>query len=193
MQLLFGFLGLFNLVLFWPGFFLLHATGIETFHAPPLNVLVALTVNGFFGSVISDFLWARSVLLTSPLIATMGLSLTIPLAMGVDVVLHGHVFSALYLLGSGSVISGFVLVNYRYSATLDTELEEQGSQRQQQEGDQQQRRRNGTRRDSQSQLLADQVEEEEEMEQMLGSKEQERTEQDSRTNGRGEELTLDEL
>lgn len=36
---------------------------------------------------------------TSPLVATLGMSLTIPLAMLADVVLHGRRYSALYILG----------------------------------------------------------------------------------------------
>lgn len=35
MPLFFGFVGLFNLVFLWPGFFVLHFTGVETFEIPP--------------------------------------------------------------------------------------------------------------------------------------------------------------
>lgn len=35
MPLFFGFVGLFNLFLLWPGFILLHFSGIETFSLPP--------------------------------------------------------------------------------------------------------------------------------------------------------------
>jgi solute carrier family 35 protein F5 len=38
MQLIFGFLGLFNILLFWPCFFIFDITGIETFVAPPWKV-----------------------------------------------------------------------------------------------------------------------------------------------------------
>lgn len=34
MQLFFGLVGLFNLVLLWPGFVVLHVTGIERFEMP---------------------------------------------------------------------------------------------------------------------------------------------------------------
>jgi len=62
------------------------------------------------GTFLSQLLWARSVLLTSPLVATCGLSLTIPVAMVADLVLRGQAFGAVYLAGSICVVGGFVLV-----------------------------------------------------------------------------------
>lgn len=59
------------------------------------------------------------MLLTTPLIATLALSLTIPLAMLVDFAVKGESFSAAYLLGSLMVLSGFLLVNLRYRKDLD--------------------------------------------------------------------------
>jgi solute carrier family 35 protein F5 len=118
MQLIFGFIGLFNTLLFWPGFFLLAAAGVESLTAPPSQVLLMLTVNGIFGTVISDFLWAKSVLLTSPLIASLGLALTIPLAILVDWLLHDLQFTAVYFIGGICVVFGFILVNIVHSNTL---------------------------------------------------------------------------
>ena len=40
-----------------------------------------LSVNAFIGTFISDYCWARSVVLNGPLITTLALSLTIPLSM----------------------------------------------------------------------------------------------------------------
>lgn len=37
MQLFFGLVGFFNLVLLWPGFFVLHWTGVEPFELPSTN------------------------------------------------------------------------------------------------------------------------------------------------------------
>lgn len=37
MQLFFGLVGFFNLVLLWPGFFILHWTGVEPFQLPSTN------------------------------------------------------------------------------------------------------------------------------------------------------------
>ena len=57
---------------------------------PDKGVLQLLLLNGLAG-VVAQVLWARSVLLTSPLLATCGLSLTAPVAMLADTLLRGQV------------------------------------------------------------------------------------------------------
>lgn len=47
---------------------------------------------------------ALCVVWTTPLVATLGMSLTIPLAMVADMVIHGRHYSAIYILGSAQVI-----------------------------------------------------------------------------------------
>lgn len=42
---------------------------------------------------------------TTPLVATLGMSLTIPLAMVADMMIHGRHYSAIYILGSTQVNS----------------------------------------------------------------------------------------
>ena len=76
-------------------------------------------MNGFFFTVVSDFLWAQSVLYTSPLIATLGLTLNIPLAMLYDAFAHGKHFGIVYIMGSLLVFCGFVAVNWKFSKRFD--------------------------------------------------------------------------
>lgn len=132
MELVFGFLGLINLLLMWPWFLVLDAAGLERFQGLPAgDVMLFLTINGMLGTVVSDFLWARSVLLTSPLIASLGLALTIPLAVLFDLLFHSLRFSLSYLLGGLCVLAGFALVNLVHSQELkQEELEEQQEQQQ---------------------------------------------------------------
>jgi len=111
MPLFFGLVGLFNIVLMWPFGLILALTGVEPFAFPQGMVILWLFVNGLIGTVLSDYLWLWSVLLTSPLIATLGLSLTIPLAMLSDWVFNHASFAALYIVGSLLVILGFLVVN----------------------------------------------------------------------------------
>jgi len=78
-------------------------------------VLGYLVMNGLMDNVLSDYLWARSVVLTSATVATVGLGLTIPLAFVSDWILgNENVADWISLCGASSVLIGFVLVNIDY-------------------------------------------------------------------------------
>ena len=77
-------MGLFNTVLILPFFPILHFSGIETFEWPNYEALGGLIVNAILGSVISDYCWAKSVVLLGPLIPTLGLALTFPISALID-------------------------------------------------------------------------------------------------------------
>ncbi|KAF9417654.1 hypothetical protein BGZ94_009915 [Podila epigama] len=112
MSLFFGFVGLFNLLLLWPLFGVLHLTGIEPFELPSdTKVIWMIGINAIVGTFVSDYLWLLSMLMTSPLVVTLGLSLTIPLALLGDVVGYGRVLGLGYWIGAGLVLAGFFGVN----------------------------------------------------------------------------------
>lgn len=109
MPLLFGLIGLFVLTLGWPVLILLHAAEVEEFSLPSLKVLGFLALNALVGSNLSDVLWAQALQLTTPLVATLGLSLTVPIGMVSDMVMHGRGFGMWYIVGSLLVTAGFSL------------------------------------------------------------------------------------
>ena len=76
-------------------------------------VLGLLVVKGLLDNVLSDYLWARAVILTSATVATVGLGLTIPLAFLSDIVLmhKSDVLDTSSICGAASVLFGFILVN----------------------------------------------------------------------------------
>ena len=119
MMLFFGLLGVVNAVAVVPILGMAHLTGVEAFEWPSRQTLVLLTVNGLIGTVVSDYLWARSVLLLTPLISTLGLSLTIPCSMLAQALLFEDAFSPWYLLGAGLTFAGFILVNLEDSDSHD--------------------------------------------------------------------------
>jgi solute carrier family 35 protein F5 len=109
MNVFFGWLGLFNTLLFFPIIVILHFTKVEDLSAiTPLYVCLVL-VKGIFDNVLSDVLWARAIRLCSPTVATVALSLTIPFAMVSDLIFFQKVPSLLLGLGSVAVTAGFVL------------------------------------------------------------------------------------
>ncbi|XP_055973561.1 solute carrier family 35 member F5 isoform X2 [Sorex fumeus] len=105
-----GFVGLFNLLLLWPGFFLLHYTGFEDFEFPNKVVLMCIIINGLIGTVLSEFLWLWGCFLTSSLIGTLALSLTIPLSIIADMCMQKVQFSWLFFAGAIPVFFSFFIV-----------------------------------------------------------------------------------
>lgn len=80
MPLFFGFVGLFNLVAFWPVGLVLDWLGIEPLALPSdANMWLGVVVNMAI-TVVSDFAYLLAMLKSSPLFTTIGLSLTIPMA-----------------------------------------------------------------------------------------------------------------
>lgn len=110
-HLFFGFVGLYCLIMLWPAILVLHFIGAESFELPSSShVLLLLGVNAFI-TFISDFCWCKAVLLTSPLTVTVGLSLTIPLAMVGDWIFKGFHVNPWYVCGAVAVTMGFLVIN----------------------------------------------------------------------------------
>lgn len=110
MQLFLGYVGLWNMLALSP--IAIYQLGIAKSVTLSGWVFGCLVLNGLFNNVISDYLWARSVILTSATVASVGLGLTIPLAFVSDVFLGVEdVLNLESVLGAGFVLFGFVLVN----------------------------------------------------------------------------------
>ena len=90
-------------------------------------VLFCLIIKGLLDNVLSDFLWAKSILLTSATVATVGLGLTIPLALLSDLFIMGRadVWSVESIAGASFVLLGFIFVNIGESGKSE-EGEEEG-------------------------------------------------------------------
>ncbi|KAF5762554.1 putative solute carrier family 35 member SLC35F1/F2/F6 [Helianthus annuus] len=105
-----GFLGLFNLVIFSPIALILHLTNIESFHTITLKQLGLIVGKGLLDNVLSDYLWAKAVLLTTTTVATAGLTIQVPLAAMVDTVI-GNAPGFMDYIGAAAVMVGFAGIN----------------------------------------------------------------------------------
>lgn len=112
MLLFFGLVGLLNVITLLPGFFVLHYARVERFEIPPTTRVVTIILVNSATSLISDFCWAYAMLLTSPLVTTVGLSLTIPLSLIGQMILNTQNSSATYWIGAGVVLLSFVFINH---------------------------------------------------------------------------------
>ncbi|KAI1125362.1 hypothetical protein F5Y10DRAFT_247255 [Nemania abortiva] len=111
MPLFFGLVGTFNVLLLWPLFPLLHYTGIEPFELPPDGKIWAIILLNSVSSFISDISWAYAMLLTTPLVVTVGLSLNIPVSLIGEMIQYNQYSSFVYWVGAVIVVISFLFIN----------------------------------------------------------------------------------
>jgi len=105
-----GLVGLWNVACLWPLFFVLDYSGLEHIRRLDWNNIGLLTLLGAT-TVLGDYFIARSILLISPLVVTVGLSFDVPLSLVADYLFFDKPMPFLYILGAGFLLVGFLLVN----------------------------------------------------------------------------------
>ena len=111
MVLFFGTVGLLSAVFLLPLFPILHYSGVETFKWPDNKDWKYLVITAVLGTVISDLLMLWSTLLTTSLIVTIGLGLTSPVSVLVDIMLNKQKFSVTFFVGVALLGLSFVVLN----------------------------------------------------------------------------------
>src|SRR3569833_1204625 len=86
-----------------PVFFIKKITGCAADWRLQLNSL---------SSFVSDMSWAYAMLLTTPLVVTVGLSLTIPLSLVGEMIQYAQYSSWVYWIGALVVVLSFVFINH---------------------------------------------------------------------------------
>ncbi|TKY88125.1 hypothetical protein EX895_002835 [Sporisorium graminicola] len=112
MPLMFGIVGAINILCLWPMLPLLHFSGIESFSLPPSPQIWAGVVVNMCITFVSDFIYLLAMLKSSPLITTLGLSLTIPLAVVIDAIKGSHTGGLVAVVGSTAVLSSFGFIGW---------------------------------------------------------------------------------
>ncbi|XP_062149638.1 uncharacterized vacuolar membrane protein YML018C [Alnus glutinosa] len=105
-----GFLGLFNLVIFLPVALILNFTKVEPFDVLTWEQAGLIVGKGLLDNVLSDYLWAKAVLLTTTTVATAGLTIQVPIAAVVDSIM-GTAPHLMDYLGALAVMLGFAGIN----------------------------------------------------------------------------------
>lgn len=111
MSLFFGMVGTCNFIFLFPMFPILHYAGLERFELPPTQRVWTILLINSMVSLCSDICWAYAMVLTSPLLVTVGLSLTIPLSLVGEMVLQGHYEGWVYWVGAGIVVASFLFID----------------------------------------------------------------------------------
>lgn len=106
-SMFFGFVGLVSLLTLWPGILILHYSGLEHLEWPSSKQWLLLVVNGLVGTVFSELLWLWGCFLTSSLIATLSLSLVIPMTMVVDMLMKKVNYNSIFFIGTVPVFIAF--------------------------------------------------------------------------------------
>ncbi|KAE7997982.1 hypothetical protein FH972_002566 [Carpinus fangiana] len=122
-----GFLGLFNLFIFLPVALILNFTKLEPFDVLTWEQAGLVVGKGLLDNVLSDYLWAKAVLLTTTTVATAGLTIQVPIAAIVDSIM-GTAPHLMDYLGALAVMIGFAGINipsdaFRRSKESSVELE----------------------------------------------------------------------
>ncbi|KAJ1254094.1 hypothetical protein BS78_K120300 [Paspalum vaginatum] len=105
-----GFLGLFNMLFFLPVALVLNFAKLEPFHRLTWEQAGLIVGKGLLDNVLSDYLWAKAILLTTTTVATAGLTIQVPIAAVVDT-LTGHAPHVLNYIGAAAVLVGFAGIN----------------------------------------------------------------------------------
>eukprot|EP00199_Chlamydomonas_sp_CCMP681_P000958 CAMPEP_0119103646 /NCGR_PEP_ID=MMETSP1180-20130426/2047_1 /TAXON_ID=3052 ORGANISM="Chlamydomonas cf sp, Strain CCMP681" /NCGR_SAMPLE_ID=MMETSP1180 /ASSEMBLY_ACC=CAM_ASM_000741 /LENGTH=527 /DNA_ID=CAMNT_0007088205 /DNA_START=60 /DNA_END=1643 /DNA_ORIENTATION=+ len=113
-----GFVGLFTSVALAPVIIVLLATNVIDVTSIPREAYLIILLEGLLDYVLSDYLWARAVMLLGPTVATLSLSVQIPLAATADVLLGEapgwtHQGRTIAMTGAGVllILVGFVGIN----------------------------------------------------------------------------------
>jgi len=90
------------------------------FGNPVEQKLLLNPFSGLLDNALSDYLWAKAILLTTPTVATAGLTIQVPMAAAVDI-LTGNAPNLTDYIGAAAVLVGFAGINFPSEVLSETE------------------------------------------------------------------------
>ncbi|KAL4110084.1 hypothetical protein PRIC1_001777 [Phytophthora ramorum] len=109
-SLFIGFVGVFSLVALGILCIIFNYTGVESLRNLTWEIVGLLFVQGLLNNVLADYLWAVSIMYTSTTTATIGLSLTVPMAILSDWIVNDISPNYVTFISSVLVLGGFVVL-----------------------------------------------------------------------------------
>lgn len=125
---LFGYVGVFILLIGAPLLYIANAFDVEKFELPPNNTILAIIIANGILTVVSDYTSILAMLLTSPLVVSLTLTSSIPITIFIDYVVLIHArepinTSSVYILGILCIFVAVLLINVNV-ASENTLIEE---------------------------------------------------------------------
>lgn len=124
MPFFFGWVGIWAVLLYAPVGLILHLTGIEPIVLPETSsAWIGMGANMFI-TFASDLFYMLAMLKSTPLLATVGISLTIPLAAIIEAIWGGKTQHWTQMIGDALVLGAFVAVGLSESTDATTDAVE---------------------------------------------------------------------
>jgi drug/metabolite transporter (DMT)-like permease len=112
---IFGFMGLYNLILIPFLLLALQIFKLEILKLPTLDEFFWISANGFIAVIINDFLMCYCILLLNPDIVSFGITMSVPCSYIFDIFIKKNfVFELFYFLGLICIIIGFFFISCEY-------------------------------------------------------------------------------
>lgn len=119
MPILFGFVGLYTMLLVVPAALIAHVTGFNTFPTPSPDIIVNIVLNALVGGLLPNYMWNVAFAFTTPLIVAIGLSFSTPLGLLSSLYLGQTIYWEDYV-ASVIVVLSFAVLNL---ASLNVDLD----------------------------------------------------------------------
>lgn len=108
----FGYIGLYNMLLIPFVLIVLHIFGVESIAIPKGNDILLIFINAVVAGIVGDLIQSYCITLLSPHIVSFGLTLTIPLSYLWDFFNKNIEFHFLYIVGSILIYVAFSIILY---------------------------------------------------------------------------------
>ena len=98
-------------VIMVPVIYLSDLFGLETLHAPDLEQFTGLSFVVLTGSFLGEYCMVKAVMMLSPFVASIGITLNVPISILIDLVVNSISLKWSFGIGATLCLSGFALVS----------------------------------------------------------------------------------